>query len=183
MILYLIRHGRTVANEKHLYCGSTDLPLSPEGIKELQRHSAPTARYLTSGMQRTEETLRILFGEQPHRVDARWREMDFGVFEMHSYEQLKESPAYQFWITGDNEAKVAPGGESGQLMQMRVLEAFHEILCSSEDTVILTHGGPIAAIMSYLFPQEGKNRYEWQPAPGCGYEIHTEPSRTYRVFR
>ena len=26
MTIYLIRHGKTEANEKHLYCGSTDLP-------------------------------------------------------------------------------------------------------------------------------------------------------------
>ena len=28
MTIYLIRHGKTEANEKHLYCGSTDLSLS-----------------------------------------------------------------------------------------------------------------------------------------------------------
>ena len=31
MRLILIRHGKTEANEKHLYCGSTDLPLSEAG--------------------------------------------------------------------------------------------------------------------------------------------------------
>ena len=31
MSIYLIRHGKTEANEKHLYCGSTDLPLSEKG--------------------------------------------------------------------------------------------------------------------------------------------------------
>jgi len=36
MRLYLIRHGKTAANEQHLYCGSTDLPLSEKGIEELQ---------------------------------------------------------------------------------------------------------------------------------------------------
>ena len=36
MKLYLIRHGKTMANEKHLYCGSTNLPLSEKGIEELQ---------------------------------------------------------------------------------------------------------------------------------------------------
>ena len=29
MKILLLRHGITEANEKHLYCGSTDLPLSP----------------------------------------------------------------------------------------------------------------------------------------------------------
>ena len=31
----LIRHGRTEANEKWLYCGSTDLSLSDAGREEL----------------------------------------------------------------------------------------------------------------------------------------------------
>ena len=34
--LYLIRHGRTEANEKWLYCGSTDLFLSEKGAEYLK---------------------------------------------------------------------------------------------------------------------------------------------------
>ncbi len=45
----------------------------------------------------------------------------------------------------------------------------------------MTHGGVIAAIMAYLFPGEGKNRYEWQPGAGGGYEIDTDAG-TYRRF-
>ena len=37
MTVYLIRHGKTEANEKRLYCGSTDLPLSEKGREELNR--------------------------------------------------------------------------------------------------------------------------------------------------
>ena len=37
MTIYLIRHGKTEANELHLYCGSTDLPLSQSGREELRR--------------------------------------------------------------------------------------------------------------------------------------------------
>ena len=56
MNLYLIRHGKTYANEAHLYCGSTDLPLTPQGIEELKqlRYEISQAAYLTSGMLRTE---------------------------------------------------------------------------------------------------------------------------------
>ena len=43
MIIYLIRHGKTAANEQHLYCGSTDLPLSEEGLAELQALRAEKA--------------------------------------------------------------------------------------------------------------------------------------------
>ena len=170
MTIYLIRHGKTEANEKHLYCGSTDLPLSDAGIAELKklRYDIKNVRFLTSGMKRTNETLRILFGDVTYEIDPRFREVDFGIFEMHSYEELKDTPDYQAWLTGDNDANVPPNGESGLQMKDRVLAAFSEI---REDTVIITHGGVIAAIMEHLFPDENKNRYEWQPKNGCGYAI------------
>ena len=82
--LYLIRHGKTQANLEHRYCGSTDLPLSQEGAEELKRlcYEIPEARFLTSGMRRTEQTLSILFGPVAHTRSPAFREVDFGVFEM-----------------------------------------------------------------------------------------------------
>ena len=170
MTVYLIRHGKTEANEKRLYCGSTDLPLSEKGRKELQKlhYDLPNVRFLTSGMKRANETLHILFGNVPFEEDHRFREVDFGIFELRGYEELKALPAYQAWISGDNERNVPPGGESGEQMRKRVLEAFSEI---REDTVLVAHGGVIAAIMEYLFPNENKSRYEWQPQNGCGYVV------------
>lgn len=185
MKLILIRHGKTEANEKHLYCGKTDLPLSKAGREELKvcktilRYPDPTGmKILTSGMKRCEETLEILWGKVPHSADARFREMDLGKFEMHSYEELKEDPEYLAWITGDNESNVTPGGESGKMMTERVLAALKDLLASGQDALLITHGGVIAAIMAHLFPKEGKNRYEWQPAPGEGYVIDF-PGQTY----
>lgn len=171
--IYLIRHGRTEANERHLYCGSTDLPLSPSGREALTHchYSFGDVRFLTSGMRRTEETLEILFGAVPHTAVPDFREIDFGIFEMHSYEELKDDPAYQTWITGDNDRNVPPGGESGEAMTERILPAFQKLQEEAQDTVLITHGGVIAAIMEHSFPQEGKNRYQWQPKPGCGYVL------------
>lgn len=170
MSIYLIRHGKTGANERRLYCGSTDLPLSEAGAGELRElhYSIHPKRYLTSGMKRTEETLRILFGNVPFTVDSRFREVDFGDFEMRSYAELKDDPAYQAWISGDNEQNVPPNGESGTQMTQRVLEAFREV---PDGTALIAHGGVIAAIMASLFPGEGKHRYQWQPENGHGYEV------------
>lgn len=170
MTVYLIRHGMTVANEKHLYCGSTDLPLSETGVSELckLRYTIPCDRFVTSGKKRTEETLELLFGKVPHQVEPAFREVDFGLFEMQSYETLRHRPDYQAWISGDNERNVPPGGESGEQMARRVLGAFSQI---REDTVIITHGGVIAAIMAHCFPEMRKNRYQWQPQPGHGYAL------------
>ena len=188
MKLILIRHGRTEANERHLYCGSTDLPLSPAGRTALEDRrktasypSPEGMRVLTSGMLRCEETLAVLYGDLPHTADPAFREMDFGAFEMRSYEEMKEDPAYIAWISGDNEESVTPGGESGNGMTERVLGGLDRLLSEGRDTLLVTHGGVIAAIMARLFPEEGKNRYEWQPEPGGGYEIDLD-ERSRRAF-
>ena len=168
MTVYLIRHGKTEANEKWLYCGSTDLPLSEQGREALRdiHYDCKPCRFLTSGMKRANETLQILFGDVAYEVDPRFREVDFGIFEMRGYEELKDTAVFQDWLAGDNEANVPPGGESGLQMKQRVLEAFSEI---REDTVLVCHGGVIAAIMAQLFPEENKSRYDWQPKNGGGY--------------
>ena len=61
-------------------------------------------------------------------------------------------------------------------MKQRVLEAFSEI---REDTVLVCHGGVIAAIMEHLFPEEQKSRYDWQPKNGRGYRIS---GRSYEII-
>ena len=173
MRLTLIRHGMTEANEKRLYCGSTDLPLSEAGRAALRR-AAPGAsgtRYISSGMRRCSETLAAIFGDVPYEIDPAFREVDFGDFEMKSYDMLRDDPAYQAWLTGDNEKNVPPHGESGEQMTARVLAALERVLSDGRDTVLVTHGGVIAAIMTRLFPAEGKNRYEWQSTNGGGYVL------------
>ena len=170
MTIYLIRHGKTAANERSLYCGRTDLPLSQLGAAELAdiRHPVGNVRFLTSGMKRANETMELLFPGVPYETDRRFREVDFGIFEMHSYVELKDRADYQAWISGNNEQNVPPGGESGAQMTRRVLAAFSEIC---DDTCLVTHGGVIAAIMAERFPEEGKHRYQWQPRNGHGYRI------------
>lgn len=177
MTLYLIRHGRTEANARQLYCGSTDLPLSQEGREALKtiRYPLPEkALFITSGMRRCEETMAILFAPETSQVCRSLREIDFGAFELRSYEELKDDPAYQRWLSGDNEANAPPGGESGVEMTRRVMAAFRQIVERGENAVMITHGGVIAAIMGELFAHERRNRYQWQPEPGHGYGLTVE---------
>lgn len=179
----LLRHGITEANRLHRYCGSTDLPLDEAALADFRskqlRYPDPTGyRVLTSGMLRTEQTLREIYGDIPHQIAPDFREIDFGVFENKSYEELKDDPAYQRWLTGDNEQNVCPGGESGAQMARRVLTAWDSL---TEDTLLVAHGGVIACIMSHLFPQEPKSRYQWQPSPFCGYALSfSEQGPQYR---
>ena len=182
--IHLIRHGWTRADKHRLYCGATDLPLTKSGAAELRKAAAeyvyPSAegcRIYTSGVTCAEQTLKLIWGVQPHEKLPALREMDFGVFEMHSYEELKEDPAYIEWVSGDNEVNVCPGGESGADLKKRVIAAFTALAGNSGDAIVITHGGVIASIMTHLFPGEGKNRYTWQPDPGKGYTLFFEGLR------
>ena len=98
---------------------------------------------------------------------------------MHSYEELKDTPEYQQWLTGDNEGNVTPGGESGLEMQRRVLEAFSELRAN---TCLVTHGGVIAAIMAASFPEEEKTATSGSPNPAvdtaCGMEFMKRYEKT-----
>lgn len=119
-------------------------------------------------MRRTEQTLELLYGAVPHRVLPGLREMDFGAFEMCSYEVLRENPAYQTWIQGCVEENRCPNGESAAQATARALAALEPILTSGEDAVCITHGGIIAGLMLYWFPGQ-RHRYGFTPAPGDGY--------------
>ena len=190
MKLYLLRHGKTVANERNEYCGSTDSPLSQAGKEELLQLKeqydytvCENTVFYTSGLTRTEETLQLLLGDVPHIPQADFKEMNFGIFEGKTYEELKELPAYQTWITGDNEANVCPGGESGNQQTARVCRAVDRLIDRGENALLVSHGGTTTAIMQHLFPGEGKNRYQWKPEGGRGYRITIENgSLTYEPF-
>ncbi len=177
--VYLIRHGITEGNAKHLYYGSTDLPLIKEGREAVWFRKRAGIypdindfELITSSLTRTEQTLFEIYGNVEHITDPRLNEVDFGEFEMHTYDELKERDDYQEWISGDNWNNICPGGESGKIMFERALLAMNEY--SLRNCIIICHGGIISSLMNYYFPNEtGKeNFYLWQPAPCEGYCIH-----------
>lgn len=180
MTLYLIRHGSTLANEQRLYCGSTDLPLSAAGRQGILTRAAnsvypePSGLKLhSSGLLRTVETLRLIYGDRPQTALPGFREMDFGAFEMKGYEELKLDPAYIRWIEDESGDTPCPGGESATGFRQRVDRATDTLLLSPASALLCCHGGVIAHIMGRLFPEEPRHFYQWQPRPGEGYALDT----------
>ena len=118
MRLYLIRHGLTEANLRCLYYGATDLPLCGEGIQGILTAKArgrypdrAGLRLYTSGLLRTEQTLSLIYGDVSHEALPAWAEMDFGTFEMKSYEELKNNPDYISWIEDESGELACPGAK------------------------------------------------------------------------
>lgn len=176
--IYLFRHGITEGNKRRLYYGSTDIPLIEEGIEAIrERRKAKIYpdtegfELITTDLIRTEQTFYEMFGKSEHKTDPRLREFSFGDFEMHSYDELKDLPEYQAWITGDNWRNICPNGESGEIMLNRSLEAMKDYI--GKNCIIVCHGGVIAGLMLTWFPgdETAEHFYAWQPKPGEGYKI------------
>ena len=175
--LFLLRHGMTEANERRIYCGSTDLPLSDDGRAmageiAVQRPLPACELYITSGMARANETLQILTGRKPDRVLTAFSEMDFGRFEMLGYETLRHDPDYQRWIDDTDGVVPCPGGESTGAFRQRVRSGGNELLEMQWRTaLVVCHGGVIVNLMEGWFPLEARGFYEWQPAACKGWRV------------
>jgi len=179
MTIHLIRHGKTHANQQRLYCGHTNIPLSSEGLAELEEYKNqniyPTNidLFISSGLLRTTQTINHIYGTVCCETIPELAEYNFGKFEMKSYEELKEQEDYQAWISDNTGTIACPKGESKQAFTSRILKGYDLLLKKAENNthVLLTsHGGVISSLMEHLFPNT-RNFYEWQPKPGCGYTL------------
>ena len=170
MILTMVRHAQTEGSLRELYYGASDIPALPESLAELHENANryPTApRYYTSGLLRTEQTLRALYGDVPHTALPGLQEMNFGDFEMRGYNELKDDPAFQRWAA-DSEHNPCPNGESAPQTMARNRAAMDTVLAAGEDAVCVIHGGVIAGLMMHWF---GGLRVDWYRAPGTGYQV------------
>ena len=178
--IYLLRHSITEGVERRLYYGATDLPLVESGWKLCEslrgKFELPeNIIYGTTGMIRTKETLIGLFGNVPYTEYPDLREMNVGVLEMHSYEELKENSDYLSWIFDEIGDFRIPGGETKNEMSARIMRCIRMLANEpGPDLFIVCHGGTICNAMTNLFPKDCKSFYDWSPKPCEGYAIHFE---------
>ena len=157
----LIRHGMTPGNEEHRYIGRTDEPLSQKGREQLltlqKKGVYPAAACVAaSPLERCRQTAELLYPGQAPCVFDQFREMDFGAFEGHNYEELKADVRYQAWIDS-NGTLPFPQGESREQFQRRCVEGFCELLKEvwtreklPASLALIVHGGTIMALLDAL---------------------------------
>ena len=170
--LYLLRHGISEASLRHVYSGRGDTPLADSGREELrERRYPPVERYISSPSRRAVETLQILYGPVEIELCPALMECDFGEFEGHTYEQMKNRPEYQTWILDESGDAAPPGGESRNAHARRVRAGMERLLAEEfTSAAVVCHGGSIVWLMEGWFPGQ-RNFYEWQPACGEGWKV------------
>lgn len=176
MKLTLLRHAQTEGSLHELYYGASDIPAMESALQELHDKAAiyPKAlHYYTSGLLRTEQTLCAIYGDVPHIRLPGLQEMDFGDFEMRSYEELVQDPAFLEWEK-DSDHLPCPHGESLPQLIRRNVAAIGEVLATGEDSVCILHGGVTANLMVHWF---GKDRHYFYRRPGTGYTVFFEEGK------
>lgn len=90
-----MRHGHTNFNTERRYAGKMDIPLSERGIAECQAavsklSEMPVDVVITSTMQRSIETARLLFPWRPLSIKSKLcDERNFGILEGHTWDEIK----------------------------------------------------------------------------------------------
>ncbi|KGO14222.1 alpha-ribazole phosphatase [Clostridium botulinum] len=165
MNIYLIRHGETEQNKRKNFYGKLDVELNEKGeeqsykVGELLKDIEFNKIYI-SDRKRTRETAEIIlernkFYEKEKNIiykDERINEIDFGIFEGKSYEEIGSLyPKEQEKWEKDWKNFPPPKGESAVVFYNRV-ENFMKHIQKEEDGnyLIVTHGGVIRMIYSYI---------------------------------
>lgn len=165
MELYILRHGTTDWNKKHLLQGQTDIPLDSEG-RELARETAEGMRKIhfdlcvSSPLLRAYETAEIVLAGRNmiiHR-DPRLMEMNFGEFE--GADCSPGDPDFDPRVAETLKFDLChyacpPGGESMEHLLARTAEVFDEIAGNpafEEKRILLSmHGASGRAMMHHVW--------------------------------
>lgn len=189
--IHLLRHGQTEGNAQGQYIGSTDLPLTEDGVRQLvelkEQGDYPMASVLfSSPLQRCLQTAEILYPELRPIVVDDFRECDFGEYERKTAGELTDDPRFSAWMDGGVKA-APPGGESTEQFVNRCTAAFEKLVeglmkTGVTDAVVCAHGGVICAILwAYGLP-EGEF-YDWMCGNGRGYTLRVTPGIWMRVAK
>lgn len=177
VVITLFRHGLTEGNKRKAYMGWNDSPLSEEAREMLGTYTFKEQDYdafFSSDIKRCLNTMNILFPFVNPLLLSEFREMNFGVFQGKTYEEIKDDGDYQAWVN-DFFHGTPPQGESFTEFTARVEEGWkkvaHVIIQEGKRRpFIVTHGGVIRYILKQFGPEK-KDYWDWKIAHGHGYEM------------
>lgn len=153
MEIILLRHGETMDNNLKIYSRS-ETGLSFDGkiqIKNVREKilKMDFKKVYYSPLKRSKETL-IQLGITGI-AEPRISEIDFGIFEGKSYEQIVEEYPYEssMWFEDYIDYSI-PEGESLRMVYHRVQEFLEELIKKDENVLLITHEGVIRLVSCWV---------------------------------
>ncbi|MFI5849078.1 bifunctional RNase H/acid phosphatase [Micromonospora chalcea] len=157
--LILVRHGETERTVQKHYSGRGDVPLTDRGRAQARATAArvaalapSVAAVVSSPLSRctaTAEAIAAQVGNPPVRTDDDLIECDFGVWEGHTFAEVRERWAAELdaWLAS---TKVAPPkGESFVTVAERTGRAVDRLRSAypGETVVVVSHVSPIKLVL------------------------------------
>lgn len=163
MIITAIRHTSVDVPSGICY-GITDVPLAATFLEETAQIQAELGhrqfeRIYSSPLKRCSQLASRLFPEQIIFPDDRLKELDFGDWEMQSWDSIFNSSEGNAWFQ-DYARESCPNGESFVDLVERVksfLDEFKEY--ENEQIAIFTHAGVIRALMCLLQQKKAEEAF------------------------
>ena len=159
--IMLIRHGETEWNILGKFQGSTDIPLSNEGIRQAfmlkERLKSDFDYIFSSPLKRAYETAKILCDESGKQVSIaeEIREINFGEWEGLTVKGIAEKypDIFNQWRNDKREGKFCGGDMSTLNASIRAKNCIMEIANKhkGKKIVIVAHGGIIKAGLIGIF--------------------------------
>lgn len=160
--IFLIRHGRTGLEGR--YKGQLDVPLTPEGEKEIRRTALTLREILgetglaaiySSDLQRASRSASLIAGAFPGDTPVTempsLRERAFGLWEGLRYDEIERLYPEDFSLWVKDPLKHRPvKGESTAALRKRTEGAISSLLAGHEDgeaIAIVSHSGPIRVLL------------------------------------
>ena len=168
--LWLVRHGRTLFNEREIAQGWCDSPLLEEGRSQVHRLAAelihvPWAGVYSSTSERAMDTAEILVGDRlPIVRDRRWKEYNFGAWEARANDEVfaelnrigapGDSPSVRLRGLYSGDFPALENGETGADFSARVADAIADIRAAHDvgDVLVVTHGMTIGVAVGQTDP-------------------------------
>lgn len=159
--LYIVRHGKTLFNQKHLIQGWCDAPLTSEGLKQAHALNKGLANihfdacYSSTSERAMTTAKEIIKGRNiPFYTTENLKEFNFGSLEGDSEEKLVQ--VYPVLL-----GQVVEGFDGDTLEQLtnRLLTALEDIYHQYPDgnVLVVTHGGAITALLKKISILEAKD--------------------------
>jgi alpha-ribazole phosphatase len=174
--LIIVRHGQTQMNLDGLFFGKLDPVLTELGEKQAYdaRERLKEIKYdniYSSDLKRASQTAEIVnYLDKEIQYDSRLQEIDFGIFEGLTYEEIKEKyPAQCVRSQNDWENYDFETGESPKDLQKRAV-SFIESLDLEKDNLIVTHWGIIGCILSWYLSTGLKSYWNYS-INNCGIAV------------
>lgn len=195
MRLFLVRHGQTEANLRGVFCGLTDVPLTPLGVEQAGNVAGwlaevEFAHAASSQLLRARHTADIVLAGHSlnaevdnksvdnKSVDDQLNEMNFGEWEMRHHHDLQhEDPdAWAAWVADWQQASPT-GGESFPQFSTRIESVVQSLLStkdSEKNQLVVAHQGVLSLMLARLLamPAVAMWHFHFEQGAYSVLEIH-----------